>query len=76
MIKKIVIIMLVISLFIISCGTGISGNKPEGWVNNDIFRVIGKGSPSKDISDKFEREVLLPPDSQSEMVKSKLFMYY
>ena len=57
MIKKIVIIMLVISLFIISCGTGISGNKPEGWINNDIFRVIGKGSPSKDISDKFEREV-------------------
>ena len=56
MIKKILIIMLVISLFIISCGTGISG-KPEGWINNDVFRVTGKGSPSKDISDKFEREV-------------------
>ncbi|WP_038375232.1 hypothetical protein [Brachyspira alvinipulli] len=57
MIKKILIIMLAASLFIISCGTSIRGNKPEGWVNNDIFRVMGKGSPSKGISDKFEREV-------------------
>ena len=58
MIKKILIIIFISSLlFITSCGTGISKNNPEGWINNDTFRVMGMGSPSKDISDKFRREV-------------------
>ena len=47
----------IVSLFIISCGTGVSKNRPEGWVNDNTFRVLGMGTPSDDITDKFRREV-------------------
>ena len=55
--SKTILAVIFCSLFIVSCSTGISKNKPEGWVNDDTFRVMGMGSPSKDISDKFIREV-------------------
>ena len=45
----------IVSLFIISCGTGVSKNRPEGWVNDNTFRVLGMGTPSDDITDKFRR---------------------
>lgn len=60
MIKKIFQIIFLTSslLFVISCGTGVSRNRPEGWINDDTFRVMGMGSPSDDIDDKFRREVV------------------
>ena len=57
--SKYYIAALMLSLFVISCGTGVSRNNPEGWINDDTFRVMGMGSPSPDIdtSDKFRREL-------------------
>ena len=59
MIKKIFNIVLLLSalIFIISCGSGVSKSRPEGWINNDTFRVLGMGSPSDNTDDKFRREV-------------------
>ena len=59
MIRKIFNVVISISLLLIavSCGTGVSRNQPEGWINDDTFRVMGMGSPSDDIDDKFRREV-------------------
>ena len=59
MIKKIFNIVLLLSalIFIRSCGSGVSRSKPEGWINNDTFRVLGMGSPSDNTDDKFRREV-------------------
>ena len=60
MIRKIFTLIISISvlLLIISCGSGVSRNRPEGWINDDTFRVMGMGSPSDDIDDKFRREVV------------------
>ncbi|MBW5389165.1 hypothetical protein E6A51_02970, partial [Brachyspira hampsonii] len=60
MIRKIFSFIISISLvlFIISCGSGVSKSHPEGWINDDTFRVMGMGSPSDDIDDKFRREVV------------------
>ncbi|WP_300366454.1 hypothetical protein [Brachyspira sp.] len=52
------IIITISLLFIVSCGSGVSKNRPEGWINNDTFRVMGMGSPSNDVNDKFRREVI------------------
>lgn len=54
MFKKLYILL--ISVLLISCGTGVSKKNPEGWINKDTFRVMGMGSPS-DTNDKFRREV-------------------
>ena len=56
---KYYITALALSLFIMSCGTGISKSSPEGWINDDTFRVMGMGSPAADIesTDKFRREL-------------------
>lgn len=51
-------IMLVIAgIMVISCGNGVSKSKPEGWINEDTFRVMGMGVPSDDITEKFQREI-------------------
>ena len=57
--KKYIISLLFILLFLISCGNGVSKRRPEGWINNDTFRVMGMGSPAYNIStdDKFRREL-------------------
>ena len=57
MFKKLYILL--ISVLLISCGTGVSKKNPEGWINKDTFRVMGMGSPSDtiDANDKFRREV-------------------
>ncbi|HJH55724.1 MAG TPA: hypothetical protein K8V77_06550 [Brachyspira hyodysenteriae] len=46
-------------LFLISCGTGVSKSRPEGWINDDTFRIMGMGIPAEDIDidDKFRREL-------------------
>ncbi|EKV57864.1 hypothetical protein A966_03076 [Brachyspira hampsonii 30446] len=56
---KLFIIVLMFSLLVISCGSGVSKTRPEGWINDDTFRVMGMGSPAKDIDsdDKFRREL-------------------
>ena len=53
------IITIMMMIVLSSCGTGVSRNNPEGWINDDTFRVMGMGSPSEDIDvdDKFRREV-------------------
>ena len=60
MIKKIFNIAFALSaiIFMISCTTGVSRNRPEGWINDDTFRVMGMGSPSRDVDDKFRRELV------------------
>ena len=57
--KKIFIILMISAAFAVSCGTGISKSRPEGWINDDTFRVMGMGLPSEDIdpTDKFRREL-------------------
>ena len=52
-------ILTVFAMLIVSCGTGVSRSRPEGWINDDTFRVMGMGSPADDIdsSDKFRREI-------------------
>ncbi len=47
MFKKLYILL--ISVLLISCGTGVSKKNPEGWINKDTFRVMGMGSPSDTI---------------------------
>ncbi|WP_020004655.1 hypothetical protein [Brachyspira innocens] len=47
----------VLLISILSCGTGVSKSSPEGWINDDTFRVMGMGVPSDDETDKFRREV-------------------
>ena len=47
----------VLLISILSCGTGVSKSSPEGWINDDTFRVMGMGIPSDDETDKFRREV-------------------
>ncbi|MBW5390370.1 hypothetical protein E6A51_09265, partial [Brachyspira hampsonii] len=56
---KLFIIVLMFSLLVISCGSGVSKTRPEGWINDDTFRVMGMGSPAEDIDsdDKFRREL-------------------
>lgn len=56
---KILLILSMLLTFIISCGTGVSKSSPEGWINDDTFRVMGMGAPAGDIdaSDKFRREL-------------------
>ena len=56
---KLFIMTSMLSLFIISCGSGVSRERPEGWINDDTFRVMGMGSPAEDIDidDKFRREL-------------------
>ncbi|WP_157154238.1 hypothetical protein [Brachyspira murdochii] len=59
--RKILIILTILSvLFAVSCNsTGVSMSRPEGWIDNDTFRVMGMGVPSDDIdaTDKFRREL-------------------
>ena len=50
MFKKLYILL--ISVLLISCGTGVSKKNPEGWINKDTFRVMGMGSPSDTIDAK------------------------
>ena len=40
------IITMMMMIVLSSCGTGVSRNNPEGWINDDTFRVMGMGSPS------------------------------
>ncbi|MDO6992744.1 hypothetical protein Q5M87_01860 [Brachyspira innocens] len=47
----------VLLISILSCGTGVSKSSPEGWINDDTFRVMGMGVPSDGETDKFRREV-------------------
>ena len=47
----------VLLVSILSCGTGVSKSSPEGWINDNTFRVMGMGIPSDDETDKFRREV-------------------
>ena len=56
---KLFLLTITLSLLFISCGNGVSKSRPEGWINNDTFRVMGLGSPAKDIdtTDKFRREL-------------------
>ena len=56
---KLFFIQITLTLFLISCGSGVSKSRPEGWINDDTFRVMGLGIPSEDIdpSDKFRREL-------------------
>lgn len=58
--KKIYVYMIVFTFAVLlnSCGSGVSRNRPEGWINDDTFRVMGMGSPSDNIDDKFRREVV------------------
>lgn len=51
------VILVITGLLVISCGSGVSRTRPEGWINEDTFRVMGMGVPSDDISDKFQREI-------------------
>ncbi len=56
---KLFLLTIISSMIFISCTTGVSRNSPEGWINNDTFRVMGMGVPSSDIesTDKFRREL-------------------
>ena len=56
---KLFLTMLMFSLILISCGSGVSRERPEGWINDDTFRVMGMGSPADNIDtdDKFRREL-------------------
>lgn len=59
--KKLYLFITIMMMIVLSsCGTGVSRNNPEGWINDDTFRVMGMGSPSEDIDvdDKFRREVV------------------
>ncbi|PCG20451.1 hypothetical protein [Brachyspira sp. G79] len=47
----------VLLVSILSCGTGVSKSSPEGWINDNTFRVMGMGIPSNNETDKFRREV-------------------
>ena len=55
---KLFFIQITLTLFLISCGSGVSKSRPEGWINDYTFRVMGLGIPSEDIdpSDKFREE--------------------
>ena len=59
--RKILIILTILSaLFVSSCNsTGVSRNRPEGWIDDNTFRVMGMGVPADDIdaTDKFRREL-------------------
>ncbi|MEI0518736.1 hypothetical protein [Brachyspira murdochii] len=57
--KQILICVLysVLLFSILSCGSGVSKTNPEGWINDNTFRVMGMGIPSDDETDKFRREV-------------------
>ena len=56
--KKYLVITFILTIIINSCSTGVSQRNPEGWVNADTFRVIGRGSPSGSVdpNDIFRRE--------------------
>ncbi len=56
---KLLTLTIILSILFISCNSGINKKRPEGWINNDTFRVMGMGSPAKDIdtTDKFRREL-------------------
>ena len=49
----------ILTAFAVSCGSGVIRNRPEGWINDDTFRVMGMGSPADDIdfTDKFRRQI-------------------
>ncbi len=55
---SLIIFQIIILIIITGCSTGVSQKNPEGWVNADTFRVIGRGSPSDSVdpNDVFRRE--------------------
>lgn len=55
--KRYIISMLVCSIILVSCGTGVSKTSPEGWIDNDTFRVMGMGKAPEGMTDKFQREI-------------------
>lgn len=55
--KNIIISALIIAVFTVSCGKGVSKTSPEGWINEDTFRVMGMGVPDDNITEKFQREI-------------------
>ena len=56
--KKLLLVLLSIILVVsISCGTGVSAKNPEGWIDDDTFRVVGMGIPPNDSKDSFERRI-------------------
>lgn len=55
--KNIFTLILISAVFAVSCGTGVSKRSPEGWINENTFRVLGMGVPDDNITDKFQREI-------------------
>lgn len=55
--KKIIALFVVLAV-LASCGKGVSKSKPEGWINDDTFRVLGMGLPPTDSKDSFERRLI------------------
>lgn len=59
--KKILLVaLLFVSILAVSCSssTGVSTKKPEGWIDDNTFRVIGMGVPPASSKDPFQRKIL------------------
>ncbi len=56
--KFIFVFISLVAIVAISCGTGVSASRPEGWIDDDTFRVVGMGIPPENARDQFERRVL------------------
>ncbi len=58
--KKILLVALfLLSMFALSCSsTGVSAKNPEGWIDDNTFRVVGMGIAPSSSKDAFERKIL------------------
>ncbi len=59
--KKILLIVLflVSVVVVVSCSsTGVSVKNPEGWIDDNTFRVVGMGVAPNSSKDSFQRKVL------------------
>ncbi len=59
--KKVLLIALfLLSTFVISCSssTGVSAKNPEGWIDDNTFRVMGMGIAPSDSKDAYQRKIL------------------
>ncbi len=63
MLKKILLVaLLTLSIVSLSCSSDSDSKtairKPEGWIDANTYRAVGRGVPSRHTKDPFERKIL------------------
>ncbi len=57
--KVLLAVLFLVSILVVSCSsTGVTVKNPEGWIDDNTFRVVGMGVAPNSSKDSFQRKLL------------------